>query len=107
MCTARRAVLTAFAILLIPRESNAAITTLTRAASGLNSPMFITAAPGDPTRLFIAERGGAIKILDLTTGTVLATPFLSIPSVVTTGEAGLLGMAFHPNYQSNGKFYVN
>jgi glucose/arabinose dehydrogenase len=99
-----------FAVLatfLVERDADAAISGLTRVASGLGPAMFATYAPGDRTRLFIEERGGAIKILDLTTGSVLATPFLSIPSVVTTGEGGLLGMAFHPEYQTNGKFYVN
>jgi glucose/arabinose dehydrogenase len=84
----------------------------TRVASGLFAPMFVTAAPGDPRRLFIAERGGVIRILDLTTGTIRPTPFLSIPSVDQAGEGGLLGMAFHPNYSNVGstgfgKFYVN
>ena len=74
---------------------------------GLSQPMFITHAPNDPTRLFIAQRGGAIRILNLTTGTLETTPFLTIPSVLTGGEGGLLGMAFHPHYATNGKFYVN
>ena len=47
-----------------------------------------------------------IKILDLNTGNVLATPFLTIPGIDNFGEGGLLGMAFHPNYSTNGKFYV-
>jgi glucose/arabinose dehydrogenase len=100
-------VLAAFLIFLGANDAGAVITGLTRVASGLSAPMFITAAPGDPTRLFIAERGGAIKILNMTTGAIESTPFLTIPSVVTAGEGGLLGMAFHPDYQSNGKFYVN
>ena len=100
-------VVAAIAILVPPRRADAAITGLTRVASGLNAPIFITAAPGDRTRLFIVERGGAIKILNLTTGAVQGTAFLSIPSVVTAGEGGLLGMAFHPDYATNGKFYVN
>ena len=62
---------------------------------------------GDRTRLFIAERAGDIKILNLTTGLVESTPFLSIPNVDIEGEGGFLGMAFHPDYASNGKFYVN
>ncbi|HYO25512.1 MAG TPA: PQQ-dependent sugar dehydrogenase, partial [Lacipirellulaceae bacterium] len=84
-------------------------------ATGLNAPMFATHVPGDPTRLFIAERGApanssnstaAIRVLDLTTNTLLTTPFLSIPGVDNRGEGGLLGMAFHPDYATNGKFYV-
>jgi glucose/arabinose dehydrogenase len=66
-------------------------------------------APGDASRLFVVEQRGRILILDLGTNTVLGTPFLDIDSRVTnTGnERGLLGLAFHPNYASNGLFYVN
>ncbi|MBK8268593.1 MAG: PQQ-dependent sugar dehydrogenase [Planctomycetes bacterium] len=71
-------------------------------------PSFVTAPPGDTTRLFITELPGTIRILDLNTGTVLATPFLDIQSLVLNGgEDGLFSMAFHPNYASNGKFYLN
>ncbi len=87
--------------------SSATIIGLERVSTGLSNPMFVTHAPGDKNRLFVAERSGAIKIVNLPSGTVEATPFLSIPSVDTAGEGGLLGMAFHPDYQTNGKFYVN
>jgi glucose/arabinose dehydrogenase len=69
--------------------------------------MFVTHAPGDRNRLFIAERGGTIRVFNLRTGTLEATPFLTIPSVDAAGEGGLLGLAFHPDYQNNHKFYVN
>jgi glucose/arabinose dehydrogenase len=87
--------------------ATAALMGLQRVASGLSAPIFITHAPGDTSRLFIAQRGGAIRILNLNTGALEATPFLSIPNVLTGGEGGLLGMAFHPDYANNGKFYVN
>jgi glucose/arabinose dehydrogenase len=103
----KAAILTSLLVLLAGPDAHAVITGLTRVASGLSGPMYVTAAPGDPTRLFIAERGGAIKILNLTTGAVEPTPFLSIPSVDQAGEGGLLGLAFHPDYQTNHKFYVN
>ena len=80
---------------------------LQRVASGLNNPIYVTHAPGDTSRLFIVQRGGAIRILNLASGTLEATPFLTITNVDTEGEGGLLGMAFHPDYQTNGKFYVN
>ena len=73
--------------------------------SGLDQPLYVTAAPGDTSRLFIVEKTGTIKILDLNSGQVLATPFLTVP-VDTTSERGLLGLAFDPNYASNGLFYV-
>ena len=77
----------------------------TRVASGLDQPLYVTAAPGDTSRLFIVEKTGTIKILDLNTGQVLATPFLTVP-VDTVSERGLLGLAFDPDYASNGLFYV-
>ncbi len=77
----------------------------TRVASGLDQPLYVTAAPGDTSRLFIVEKTGAIKILDLNTGTVLATPFLTVP-VDALSERGLLGLAFDPDYATNGAFYV-
>ncbi|MDQ2694812.1 MAG: PQQ-dependent sugar dehydrogenase [Pseudomonadota bacterium] len=87
--------------------AQAAVIGATRVAAGLNQPLFATAAPGDPQRLFVVERGGTIRILDLNSNSVGATPFLSIPNVPTNGELGLLGMAFHPDFASNGFFYVN
>jgi glucose/arabinose dehydrogenase len=79
-----------------------------RVASGLSRPVFVTSAPGDAFRLFIVEQKlGQIKIL--TGGVVLPTPFLDIGSLIASSgnEQGLLGLAFHPNYSSNGYFFVN
>jgi len=100
-------VLSVAAILILHSESFAALAGMTRVASGLSAPIFMTHVPGDQSRLFVVERGGAIKILNLATNTIAATPFLTIPSVDAVGEGGLLGMAFHPDYATNGKFYVN
>jgi len=92
-----------------------AIAGLQRVASGLSSPIYVTHTPGDRSRLFIVERGtpasstnasASIRILDLTTGSLLPTPFLTITGIDNRGEGGLLGMAFHPEYATNGKFYV-
>jgi glucose/arabinose dehydrogenase len=74
-------------------------------ASGFSRPLEITNA-GD-SRLFIVEQGGIIKILN-PDGTTSPNAFLNISGQVTTGgEQGLLGLAFHPNYTSNGFFYTN
>jgi glucose/arabinose dehydrogenase len=74
-------------------------------ASGLDRPLFATSPAGD-SRLFIVEQGGLIKILQ--NGAVLPTPFLDLSgSVDTTGERGLLGMAFDPNFANNRRFYVD
>ena len=77
----------------------------TRVATGLSQPLYVTAPPGDTGRLFIVEKTGTIKILDLNTGSVLGTPFLSVP-VDQDGERGLLGLAFDPDFASNGFFYI-
>jgi glucose/arabinose dehydrogenase len=86
--------------------------TTIRVASGLAFPTFATHAPDDTTRLFILEKQGRIRILNLKTGVLLASFFLNIDSLVGGGtsqpdERGLLGLAFHPDYASNGMFWVN
>lgn len=74
-------------------------------ATGFTKPLEITNA-GD-SRLFIVEQGGIIKILN-SDGTTNPNAFLNITGQVSTGgEQGLLGLAFHPNYISNGFFYTN
>ena len=74
-------------------------------ATGFSSPLEITNA-GD-SRLFVVEKGGRIKVLNLN-GTVNTTPFLDISALVSTNsERGLLGLAFHPDYANNGYFFVN
>ncbi len=73
--------------------------------SALNQPIDLTAPPADP-RLFVAEQIGRIRIID--NGQLLATPFLDVTGDVDCcGEEGLLGIAFHPDYESNGYFYVS
>ncbi len=75
-------------------------------ASGLSTPLFLTAPPGDNSRFFIVEKLGRIRIVK--NGTLLGTPFLDISSQVSGGgEQGLLGLAFHPQYAQNGIFVVN
>jgi len=81
-----------------------------RVASGLVGPVFAVSPPGDPDRLFIVEQHtGRVRILDLATGQVNADAFMDLPdaSLATGGEQGLLGLAFHPDYASNGLFYVH
>ena len=74
-------------------------------ADGFSSPLALKNA-GDG-RLFVVEQGGVIKIVDLN-GVVNSAPFLDIQSIVNAGgERGLLGLAFHPEYQTNGRFFVH
>ena len=89
-------------------QSQASTIVATRVATGFNQPLFAVAPPGDTSRLFVVEKTGQIKILDLATGQVLATPFLDVSSqILTDGERGLLGLAFDPDFANNGFFYVN
>ena len=73
--------------------------------SGLSAPVFLT-APADDDRLFVVEQAGRVRIID--GGQLAATPFLDIRDRVGSGgERGLLSVAFHPDYASNGRFFVN
>ncbi len=86
-------------------QGNVSAISATRVASGLTGALFVTAPPGDTDHLFIVQQSGAIRVLDLNTGQLAATPFLTIP-VDSSGERGLLGLAFDPNYATNGFLYV-
>ena len=78
-------------------------------AEGLTSPVGLM-NPGDGSgRIFVIEQSGKIKIIK--NGSVLPTPFLTITGKldglnIAYSEKGLLGMAFHPQYKSNGRFFV-
>jgi len=76
---------------------------------GFERPVYATTAPGDPGRLYVVEQhSGRIEILDLKTGEVGARPFLNLPDrmLADGNEQGLLGLAFHPDYAENRRFYV-
>ncbi len=74
-------------------------------ASGFSTPVEI--AHANDSRLFVVQKGGLIRILN-SNGTINTTPFLNLSSLVSSGsERGLLGLAFHPNYSTNGYFFVN
>jgi glucose/arabinose dehydrogenase len=80
----------------------------TRIASGLTQPLYVTSPPDDLTRLFVVEKRGQIKIIDLESGATLSTPFLNVGSEISfAGERGLLGLTFDPDFAQNGYFYVN
>jgi glucose/arabinose dehydrogenase len=73
---------------------------------GLDSPLYATGAGDGSGRVFVPEQGGQIRIVDH--GRLLPTPFLDLSSkVVSGGEQGLLGLAFHPDYADDGRFYVD
>ncbi len=73
--------------------------------SGFSSPVDLQNAGDD--RFFVVEQSGRIKILNADL-TVNSAPYLDISSLTNgSGEQGLLGLAFHPNYSTNGYFFVN
>ncbi|WP_445453613.1 PQQ-dependent sugar dehydrogenase [Flavobacterium sp. 25HG05S-40] len=85
--------------------ANAQTVALQSFATGFTTPVEIAHPVGD-SRLFVVQKGGLIRILN-SNGTINATPFLTITGLGNASEQGLLGLAFHPNYTTNGYFYVN
>jgi glucose/arabinose dehydrogenase len=77
--------------------------------TGINTPLAMVQPPGD-SRMFIIEQNGRVRILE--NGKLLPTPFLDVRSKIKPlfhdfDERGLLGIAFHPKFKDNGKFYVS
>jgi glucose/arabinose dehydrogenase len=86
-----------------PRNVNLDLETV---AEGFDAPLGVTHADDGSGRLFVVEQTGAIRILD--DGRVLDEPFLDVgESIVAGGEQGLLGLAFHPGFRRNGRFFIN
>ncbi|MBI3355886.1 MAG: PQQ-dependent sugar dehydrogenase [Nitrospirae bacterium] len=86
------------------RQTMVALTPIV--TDGLESPVFLTHAGDGSERLFVVEQPGRIRVLER--GVLLSTPFLDITErVLSGGEQGLLGLAFHPDYRRNGCFFVN
>jgi cysteine-rich repeat protein len=92
----------------IPFVSGAAIDSEI-VASGFDRPLHLTAPALDTRRLFVVEQAGVIRIIQ--DGTVLPAPFLDITSRVagpaSSNERGLLSLAFHPQFATNRRFFVN
>jgi glucose/arabinose dehydrogenase len=90
--------------LLIPLGAAAQPIALQRVTGGLSAPLGVVSA-GD-ARLFVVQQSGTIAVWDGTR--VLPTPFLDIHNLVSCcNERGLLGLAFHPHYATNGLFFVD
>ncbi len=80
---------------------------LVEVASGMSNPVNLAFPPDDSGRMFVVGVGGEISIVDAD-GNLLPDPFLDLSDTVALrpGQQGLLGLAFHPNYAENGRFYV-
>jgi len=80
---------------------------LTTVATGLNTPVDLQQPNDGSGRLFVVEKAGTIRIVQ--NGALQPTPFLDITSKVDSipGEMGLLGLAFHPDFAQNRRFFVH
>jgi glucose/arabinose dehydrogenase len=89
----------------LPPLPTASDLTVQLVTANLDSPVFMTAPPNDPNRLFVIEKQGLIRIFNI--GNSSLATFLDLTSLVSTnGERGLLGMAFDAQYTTNRQFYV-
>jgi glucose/arabinose dehydrogenase len=118
-CATSRVACLAFVVLGVAGVSNAQNVRLDTFKTGFSGPLALRHAGDASNRLFVVEQGGAIKIIQ--NGATLATNFLTmsttqscqwggaavVPGFTSGGERGLLGLAFHPQFASNRKFYVN
>lgn len=99
-----RVVLMALALLLAPASAHgAALVPLASAGAWAGTPIHVTAPPGDP-RVFVVLRGGTVRIVR--DGVLQPTPFLTVPGVDTSGERGLLSIAFAPDHVTSGLVYA-
>lgn len=87
-------------------EGSPVAVALEQLAMNLDRPVFLTNAGDGSGRLFIVEKDGKVRVYK--NGQLLSTPFLDIETLVEDdgNEQGLLSVAFHPNYETNGKFFV-
>jgi glucose/arabinose dehydrogenase len=82
---------------------------LTQVATGLDAPVFVTSEPANPSRLYVVELTGTVRIID--NGQLLPGTFLDISAdtkalAYTGDERGFWSIAFHPDYAANGRFFV-
>ena len=88
-----------------PPEAIARMVSLSLVVKDLDKPVHLASPRGDP-RLFVVEKRGRIRVVK--GGTLVERPFLDLTKRTSTGsEQGLLGLAFHPKYAANGRFFVN
>lgn len=94
------------ALVPVPPEIAAKVE-LVEVVTGLKRPVLLAVAPGDPRKqMFILEQHvGKVRIFEA--GKLLPKPFLTLTDLSKGNEQGLLGLAFHPKFASNGKLYVN
>lgn len=75
--------------------------------SGLDSPVYAATPPHDSRHLFIVQKGGSIRVFDREEKSLLSGSLLTLSPITTNSERGFLGLAFHPDFAENRRFYVN
>lgn len=77
--------------------------------TGLQRPLLLTGADDGTNRMFIVEQDGQIWVTTTVDGTIQKQPFLNVSGIISTrgNERGLLGLAFHPQFKTNGQFFIN
>jgi glucose/arabinose dehydrogenase len=102
----RRAILALAAVLLALPAAAQAAPQLVPVGGSFSQPLYVAGPPGDPSRVFVVEKTGAVQLV--VDGQRAATPFADLTGVVTSAaeERGLLSIAFPPDYATSGLFYV-
>jgi glucose/arabinose dehydrogenase len=89
-----------------PFDPAAISVTLEPVVDGFDSPLGVVSANDGSGRLFVVEQGGLVRIVR--DGAIVGAPFLDVSSMISRGgEQGLLGLAFHPDYPTDPRFFVN
>lgn len=79
-------------------------TRLVPVITGVSQPTDLAVVPGHPDRAVVLSKGGTASLVDLQTGE--HSPWITL-EVATTSELGLLGIAFHPDFESSGRLFLN
>jgi glucose/arabinose dehydrogenase len=101
---ARRLSLALAAVLTLAATAPASGAVQLEEIGDFDQPLFVAAPPGDASRVLVVEQGGDVRLVK--DGSVVDRPFLAVENVRNNGEQGLLSIAFHPNYASNGRLYA-
>ncbi|NIR41000.1 MAG: hypothetical protein GWN07_34670, partial [Actinobacteria bacterium] len=70
-------------------------------------PLWVGHAPGEPAAIYVAEQGGVVHVFDHRRNVATRTEFLRRPVSTVSNEEGFLGLAFHPDYAVNGRFFIH
>src|SRR5436853_11317 len=92
----------------VPQVPDSSQYQLLEIATGFQRPLLFTEANDDTDRMFVVEQGGQIWSMTAVDGTMQKKLFLDVSGIVGTNgnERGLLGLAFHPQFKTNGQFFI-